>query len=129
MNIFEFFKDKLNDISYMVSCSSRYIGLMLINILPYVMLLVGLIISKYSIKVFIIKYWFVLLIPIAVIILSSYLRWHANKIGKGDDCPVPIKRLTEVDNDGMVSVKHDRLQEMILFVADVEDYLERKGYL
>lgn len=43
--------------------------------------------------------------------------------------PVPSKRFTEVDEDGMVSVEQCRLQEMIVYVADVEDYLERFGRL
>lgn len=68
-------------------------------------------------------------VPIAFIILAYYLRSAANKLGKGVTIPVPEKRFTEVDEDGEVSVEHKRLQELLLYVADVEDWLERKGML
>lgn len=47
----------------------------------------------------------------------------------GQSVPAPSKRFTEVSEDGMVSVPSDRLQEMLLYVADVEDSLERSGRL
>lgn len=70
-----------------------------------------------------------LLVPMATFTLIYYLRYLANKIGKGYTIPVPNKRFTEVDDDGEVSIEHDRLQELILYVADIEDWLERKDML
>lgn len=47
-----------------------------------------------------------------------------------DGIPVPNERFTVVDEDNdMVSIDNDRLQEMLLYVADLEDTLERKGVL
>ena len=54
---------------------------------------------------------------------------YATKVGKGRSVPVPVSRFTDVNEDGEVGVKMERLQEMILYVADVEDYLERKGLM
>ena len=69
-------------------------------------------------------------IPIVIIIINYYLKTAANKLGKGITVPVPIKRFTEVDDEnGEVSVEHDRLHELLLYVADLEDWLERKGIL
>lgn len=47
----------------------------------------------------------------------------------GQSVPAPVKRFTEVSDDGMVSVDQNRLQELLLYVADVEDSLERSGRL
>lgn len=45
-----------------------------------------------------------------------------------DSVPVPRKRFTRVDRDeGQVDVSQSRLMEMILYVADLEDWLERTG--
>lgn len=56
-------------------------------------------------------------------------KWYASKIGKGRSIPVPMKRFTQVSEDGEVSVETGRIQEMLLYVADVEDYLERHGMI
>lgn len=42
--------------------------------------------------------------------------------------PVPRRRFTEEHGDGRVDVDYDRLQEMVLYVADVEDWLDAHGY-
>ena len=36
---------------------------------------------------------------------------------------------TEVDDYGEVSIPNNRIQELILYLADLEDWLERKGLL
>lgn len=70
-----------------------------------------------------------LFIPLVFAVVIYVIRQFANKIGKGTTIPLPQKRFTSVDDDGEVSVNHDRLQEMILYVADIEDWLERHGLL
>ena len=42
--------------------------------------------------------------------------------------PVPRRRFTEEYEDGRVDVDYDRLQEMVLYVADIEDWLDAHGY-
>lgn len=68
-------------------------------------------------------------IPLALIVFIYYLRSTANKLGKGMTIPVPEKRFTQVDDDGEVSIENKRIQELLLYVADLEDWLERKGLL
>lgn len=57
------------------------------------------------------------------------VKWYASSIGKGQSVPVPAKRFTQVSEDGEVSIEANRVQEMLLYVADVEDYLERRGMM
>lgn len=69
-------------------------------------------------------------IPLAFIVVIYYLRSTANKIGKGTTVPVPDNRFTQVDEDsGEVSVENNRIQELLLYMADLEDWMERKGML
>lgn len=49
--------------------------------------------------------------------------------GLDNDIPVPNERFTEISEDGEVSVNYERLQEMLIYMADLEDYLEMKGLL
>ena len=70
-----------------------------------------------------------LFIPIVFCVITYVLRSYANKIGKGTTIPVPDKRFTEVDDYGEVSIPNNRIQELILYLADLEDWLERKGLL
>mgnify|MGYP007121554781 CR=1 FL=1 len=60
--------------------------------------------------------------------IVSFLLKEASPIKDG--IPIPEKRFTEVDKDsGLVTVERDRLQEMLLYMADLEDTIERKGML
>ena len=68
-------------------------------------------------------------IPLVLIIVTSYLRAVANKLGKGMTIPIPDNRFTQVDDDGEVSIENKRIQELLLYMADLEDWMERKGML
>lgn len=66
-----------------------------------------------------------LFLPMVVWFVTIVFDRLAEKTGKGKNIPVPVKRFTEEDADGEVSIEQSRLQEMILYVNDVENYLER----
>ena len=68
-------------------------------------------------------------IPLVFFIIIFYLKSAADKIGKGVAIPIPDKRFTQVDDDGEVSIENKRIQEMLLYMADLEDWMERKGIL
>ncbi len=70
-----------------------------------------------------------LIIPVVIFIATYFLHSAANKTGKGNACPVPAKRFTEVSEDGEVSIENDRIQELLLYMADLEDWMERKNIL
>jgi len=68
-----------------------------------------------------------LLIPVGIFGLIYLMRQYANRIGKGITIPTPMKRFTECHGDGEVTVHYTRLQEMILYMSDLEDWLKRNG--
>ena len=70
--------------------------------------------------------WFV---PLVFWLVMYLLRAIANKTGKGTSIPRPRKRFTEVTEEGEVSVPMDRSEEMILYLCDLEDWMERKGLM
>lgn len=64
--------------------------------------------------------------------LGMFMLWVLKRIveetgGTSNNIPIPRERFTKQEADGGYSIEKDRLQEMILYVADVEEYLERTG--
>lgn len=95
-------------------------------IIPYVMYVVGQDVANEG-KGFSIGWE--LIIPLMALLVVYTLKSIANKIGKGITIPIPSKRFTEVDDDGEVSIEVNRTQELLLYIADLEDWLERKGLM
>lgn len=118
--------DIIRAANYFITSNLRNFAWILNFILPYLMYIVGQ-------KVYEARGYFgigsELFVPIMFCILTYVLRSYANKIGKGTTIPVPEKRFTEVDDYGEVSISNNRIQELILYLADLEDWLERKGLL
>ena len=123
--IVELTKDFFNGFREMIKSNLRTYAKLLNGFLPYIMYLIGQYVFKERGRI---ALGGELFIPIIIFILIWFINSYANKIGKGSTVPVPHKRFTEIDEDE-VTVEHERIQEMILYVADVEDYLERKGLL
>lgn len=124
--IVEVTEDLLSTFAYVVKNNLMNAVNLANFILPYLMYFVG----QEFYKLHGIKDGYVfgvaLIIPIIFDLLTYYTKSIANKIGKGITVPIPQKRFTEVDEDGMVSVDNNRIQELLLYVADLEDWLEKK---
>ncbi len=118
--------DVVQAIHYFITNNLRNFAWILNFILPYVMYIIGQNVCAERGKI---AFGGELFVPIVFCIITYYIRSYANKIGKGNTIPVPEKRFTEVDDDGEVSVRNSRVQELILYLADLEDWFERKGLL
>lgn len=124
--ILEIIKEWFKSITYVVQSNLRNYANVLQAFLPYGMYLIGQWVCQERGKV---RFGSELLIPLVVCVIICFIRSYANKIGKGTTIPLPKKRFTEVDDNEEVSIENDRVQELILYLADLEDYLERKGLL
>lgn len=122
--ISEIFFDVLHNIGYFVKNNLMNIANVLNLLIPFLMFFVGQDVGIREGKISIAPE---IIILVFCLILVFYLKAIANKTGKGLTIPIPKKRFTEVDDDGEVSIEHARLQELLLYVADLEDWLERKG--
>ena len=112
--------DAYYTIIYVAEKNINNLSNMLLFCLPYIMYFLG------KGKIEINKY---MIIPAVMFLIIMFLKTYANKIGKGSTIPIPERRFTEVDEDGEVSVEVSRTQELLLWTADVEDWLHRKGLL
>lgn len=69
-------------------------------------------------------------IPFLVFIVIYFIRQFANRIGKGEKIPVPEERFTEPgEEEGEYTVETRRIEEMILYMSNLENWLQRKGLL
>lgn len=113
-------KDAFFNVVYFIKENMmRFVGILNFA-LPFVMYFIG----RNSDSI-----WEGICIPLLFAAIMYYIKSAANKIGKGITVPVPDKRFTEVDDDGEVSIENNRVQELLLYTADLEDWLERKGLL
>lgn len=103
------------------------IGNAVIILTPFFMLYVGEYV--YSDR----GYWAIggeVVLPVVLLIIGFILKSYARVSGNDHyDLPVPHNRFTRVDDaNGQVDVEYDRVQEMILYMADLEDWFDRNGY-
>lgn len=112
--------ESLRAVGKTIKDNLRNFVVFLIVVLPYVMYYIGRHSSGSGAE---------LLIPVIVFIAAFYINGFANKIGKGSTVPVPVKRFTQSREDGEATVDTARVHELILYVSNLEDWLERKGLL
>lgn len=70
-----------------------------------------------------------LFLILAVPVVVFFIKGIANKLGAGYDVPVPEERFTKVNDDGEVTMEQRRIQELLLYMADLEDWMEKRGLL
>lgn len=124
--IAEITSETISDFTYFIKNNLMTFASVLSLILPYITYFIGqnVALNRNSIAV-----GGEIFIPLLFVIVIYYLKSTANKIGKGTTIPLPEKRFTDVTDDGEVNIEHKRLHELILYVADLEDWMERKGML
>lgn len=118
--------DILRATGYFIKNNLRVFANLLDLLLPYVMYFVGQYVCK---KFGYLNVGSEVMIPLGFVMIIYYLRSTANKLGKGITIPIPNKRFSKVDEDGEVTIENRRVPELILYIADLEDWLERKGLL
>lgn len=115
-------KESIHYVIYYIRCNLFAFMCGVQALLPIIALWVGFNINKGSLLDCVV-------VILIIQLIISYIKKLMEIFGKGNDVPIPKERFTDVDNDGEVNIRKDRLQEMILYVCDVEDYLTRKGKL
>lgn len=119
-------RDILSEVSYWFTINLRYMANIISIITPYIMYLLG---QELAIQRGKFAVGGELFLPLVIALVVYYLRQIANRSNKGSAIPRPERRFTEVDDDGEVSIETDRTEELILYMADLEDWFERRHML
>jgi hypothetical protein len=98
--------------------------MLVLHLLPYVVIASALF-GGCSAVVLMNMFWLTVLAQVICFITSKYLKYSEVE---DNGFPVPCKRFTTESRDGEVTVENNRLQEMIIYVCDVEDWLESSGF-
>lgn len=120
------FRRRIKQIKVFIGNNLYYMPIMIDAILPYLMLIIGEYVYKQR-SAYVIGGE--LLVPVFVTIISTLIRDYADESNKGKNIPLPRdgKRYTYVDKDDNVSIVQSNYKELIIYVSEVEDYLERIG--
>ena len=88
-------------------------------------------IIPYIILLFVYLYGFsiwVVILPVIVWVITSVFNIYLNQKNLGSNLPIPNERFTEDVGEGEIVIRNDRIQEMILYVNDLENWLRTNGY-
>ena len=71
----------------------------------------------------------ILIISILFTLSVRYIKEVSYKVNNVTDrgFPIPSKRYTNVDENGFIGVEEDLMQEAILYLFEIEEYIKRKG--
>lgn len=69
-----------------------------------------------------------LLFPLAIWVITSVVNIYLNRKNLGDRMPIPNERFTEDVGDGEIRIANNRLQELILYTNDLENWFRANGY-
>lgn len=110
---------------YFISINIKYLIKLIDISIPYIYAYISILLYRDR-NSFIIGYE--VLIPIIAYIILSILNNFLNKINKGYDIPLPRERFTTLNDNGNVSVDNSSINDIILYLYDLEEYLKSKGY-
>lgn len=119
-------EEAVHSVAYFAKHNVKHLGTLIEITAPYVMYLLG---QKLALDRGLFATGGELFLPVCFWLVANFIKSVANKLNRGPRIPKPIKRFTEVDEDGMVSVEQERLDEMLIYMSDLEDWMERKGWL
>lgn len=110
---------------YFISINIKYLIKLIDISIPYIYAYISILLYRDR-NSFIIGYE--VLIPIIAYIILSVLNSFLNKINRGNDIPIPRERFTTLNDNGNVSVDNSSINDIILYLYDLEEYLKSKGY-
>lgn len=110
---------------YFISINLKYLIKLIDISIPYIYAYISILLYRER-NVFIIGYE--VLFPIIAYIILSLLNNFLNKINRGYDIPLPRERFTTLNDNGNVSVDNSSINDIILYLYDLEEYLKSKGY-
>lgn len=110
---------------YFISINIKYLIKLIDISIPYIYAYISIILYRERNNIII---GYEVLIPIIAYIILSVLNNFLNKINKGYDIPLPRERFTTLNDNGNISVDNSSINDIILYLYDLEEYLKSKGY-
>ena len=112
-------------ITYFVKNNMYNVAVLLEVICPYIMLRLGYYLYDFRGCVAVGSE---IIVPIFVFMVAETIKKICNKLGKGSEPPVPDSPFVDSKGD-MYYVDTDRYEELVLYMADLEEYFRKVGKL
>ena len=112
--------DVIRSIIYFIDNNLSYISVILEIALPYLILYKEVDVKKNE--------WFIV-VPVLYLFIVFVLRRISIRRNKGCVFPIPKKRFTRDVGNGEIQIDEKDLQEVILYLNDVENFLEKNNML
>lgn len=110
---------------YFISINLKYLIKLIDISIPYIYAYISILLYRERNNIII---GYEVLIPIIAYIILSLLNNFLNKINRGYDIPLPRERFTTLNDNGNVSIDNSSVNDIILYLYDLEEYLKSKGY-
>ena len=110
---------------YFISINIKYLIKLIDISIPYMYAYISILLYRERNNLII---GYEVLIPIIAYIILSVLNSFLNKINRGYDIPIPRERFTILNDNGNVSIDNSSINDIILYLYDLEEYLKSKGY-
>lgn len=102
---------------------AKYLSKSLRFITPYIILLIVKLYGFTKVVTLV-----ALLFPLTIWVITSVVNIYLNRKNLGDRFPIPNERFTEDVGDGEIRITNNRLQELILYTNDLENWFRANGY-
>lgn len=119
----QMFKAYLSNMLKKLKYSSKFVCKSLRFAIPYILSFTFCSFGINSITIIV-----AMVTPPLIWIATSVINIYFNRNYAGDDLPVPVERFTEYAGEGEIKAKRDRLEEMVMYVFVLEEWLHDNGY-
>lgn len=117
--VFDIVKECVSEIIYFIKFIFPYVIKLIKFILPFITYYIGYVGYKQFNNII-----YILLVVDFILFFCDGVKKRVTPSG----IPVPTTRFTEINGEE-INVQNSRLQEMILYMAELEEYFSRKGKL
>lgn len=120
--LYDVIKESVKSVTYKIKSNMGEIGSFSNILIPYVCILCE--------RNGILSNWFLLVVIPLILLYSCYIMKAVDMVFHNrtvDNIPLPYKRFTTEDNEGTITVEEGRIEELLLYVDELENELERLG--
>ena len=110
---------------YFISINLKYLIKLIDISIPYIYAYISILLYRERNNLII---GYEVLFTIIAYIILSVLNNFLNKINRGYDIPLPRERFTTLNDNGNVSIDNSSINDVILYLYDLEEYLKSNGY-
>lgn len=121
--LFGVVKESIFSLAFYLKNGLSFIGTLIQILIPYLILLYLDVKPVQNPFLFVVP---IILYYVSYVLKKTYLTYFNRTV---DNIPIPTKRYTKEDEDGTITVNKEEVQDMLLYLCDLENELIKLGKL